>query len=266
MPSEDPIPVDLVQYLANRTPIERELARLFYRQERLVIFDIGACEGEESIRYARCFPKARIFSFEPLPANQQLARLNFERYGVTSVELVPVALSNQSGTAEFHVSSGRPPHATPDHDWNYGNKSSSLLAPSESAPMFGWVHFEQTISVPTRTLDSFASERRLGRIDFIHMDVQGAEHLVLDGAQHTLPRVTAVWLEVSDRELYRGQRLRTDTERAMQASGFVKTLELRREIEGDQLYVNRRALRTWPYILARRLVDCIRRRQPRLPL
>ena len=74
MPSEDPIPVDLVQYLANRTPIERELARLFYRQERLVIFDIGACEGEESIRYARCFPKARIFSFEPLPAMMQ--RLN----------------------------------------------------------------------------------------------------------------------------------------------------------------------------------------------
>ena len=173
--------------------------------------------------------------------------------------MVPLALSDRSGEATFHVSSGRPSNEFAGKDWNYGNKSSSLLAPAQADPMYGWVEFKEKITVPTDTLEHFCRDRGLGHVDFIHMDVQGAEHLVLAGAAGMLPAITAIWLEVSDRELYAGQKLRQDIEQLMRAAGFRLGFELRREIEGDQFYVNTRHPRTWSYLARRRLGQLWRR-------
>jgi FkbM family methyltransferase len=241
-------PPDLTAYLSRPSPIESELRRLFWSKKKLVIFDVGACEGEESIRYARLFPSAQILTFEPLPANQDLIRANFQRHRIASAELIPLALSDRSEMANFHVSSGRPPHEFSGPDWNYGNKSSSLLAPAESAPMYGWLEFKETIRVRTETLDQVCRERGIDEIDFLHLDVQGAEHRVLVGALGMLPHISAVWLEVADRELYRDQKLRDDIERFLRQQGFSLGFEQRREIEGDQFYVNRRKLNAWRYL------------------
>jgi precorrin-6B methylase 2 len=71
---------NISSYLAEVSPAEQELMRLFRADEALAVFDIGSCEGEDSIRYARRFPSARVFAFEPLPGNQQLIRANFARF------------------------------------------------------------------------------------------------------------------------------------------------------------------------------------------
>lgn len=248
-------PGNLLAYLANPSEAQREISRLFRSEEPLVILDIGACEGEDTIRYARHFPRARLFAFEPLPANQALVRANFSHHAIDRAELVPLALSDRAGEAVFHVSSGQPPEKFAGKDWNYGNKSSSLLPPAKAAPMYGWLKFNETIAVHTDTLDHFCAERGLGRIDFIHMDVQGAEHLVLGGAAATLPRVTAIWLEVSRRENYQGQMLDTAIIRFMRARGFVRGYATYRGdgIEGDHLYLNLSHPRTWAYAATRRL-------------
>lgn len=246
---------DLAAYLASPSEAEREFCRLFRPEEPLVIADIGACEGEDTVRYARRFPRAQVFAFEPLPANQALVRENLARHGIANAELVPLALSDRAGEATFHVSSGRPPELFAGQDWNYGNKSSSLLAPAQAGPMHGWIEFKEAITVPTETLDGFCARRGLDRIDFIQMDVQGAEHLVLAGATTILPRITAIWLEVSTRELYRGQALDRDIRALMARHGFRLVYSTYRGdgIEGDHLYVNLRQPRTWFYAATRRL-------------
>ena len=246
---------DLTDYLAQPSEAEREFMRLFKRDEPLVILDVGACEGEDTVRYARCFPRARLFAFEPLPANQALIRNNLDRYQITRAELVPLALSDRAGEAVFHVSSGRPPDLFSGENWNYGNKSSSLLAPADHQPMHGWIEFKQTITVPTSTLDTFCAERGLDHIDFIQMDIQGAEALVLAGATAMLPRITAIWLEVFRRELYHGQALDEDIRRLMAQHGFRLCHSTYRGdgIEGDHLYLNRRHARTWAYSIIRPL-------------
>lgn len=251
--------VDLSGYLAIPSVPELELMRLHGCSEALTIFDIGCCEGEDTVRYARRFPNARVFAFEPLPENQRIAAGNLSRYAVGNAELIPCALSDRAGEATFHVSSGRPMEEFAGKDWNYGNKSSSLLPPSGDEPMHGWIEFKETIRVSTETLDGFSSGRAIGRIDFVHMDVQGAEQLVLNGARRTLPRVAAVWLEVSARALYRGQALRPEIGAFMRDHGFILALEALNEIEGDQLYVNRRFARTWPYLASRRIRALARR-------
>ncbi|MBI3885658.1 MAG: FkbM family methyltransferase [Opitutae bacterium] len=220
-------------------------------RRHLRLFDIGACEGEDSVRFARRFPNARVFAFEPLPANQALVRANFARFSTPKNELVPLALSDRAGEATFHVSSGRPRDEFAGQDWNYGNKSSSLLAPATDAPMYGWIEFKEAITVRTDTLDHFCHERGIGHIDLVHMDVQGAEHLVLAGARALLPHITAIWLEVSDQELYAGQKLRNEIHELMRSHGFRLGYELRRELDGDQLYVNTRSPRAWRYLSAR---------------
>jgi len=260
MANEEVAPGCLDEYLSAKTPVEVEITRMYGRDEPLMIFDIGACEGEESVRYSRCFPKAKIYAFEPLPANQRLIRINFDRFKIEGAVLVPIALSDKPGFAEFHVSSGRPPVAFAGEQWNYGNKSSSLLPPASTEPMFGWVRFDEKITVKTDTMDSFVATNGIKRVDFIHMDVQGAEHLVLQGGTKSLAITTAVWLETSKVELYRGQRLRRETEKAMKEAGFLKALDLQRDVEGDQFYINKRCTRFLPYLLSRRLLNFFRGR------
>lgn len=248
-------PVDLSAILAEPSLPERELQKIFRDDEPLTIFEIGACEGEDTIRYLRRMPRATVRTFEPLPENQAIIRENFSRYGVTRATLVPVALADKIGEAEFHVSSGRPREEFAGKDWNYGNKSSSLLAPASDQPMHGWIEFNETIKVPTDTLDHYCQTAGVDHIDFIHMDVQGAEYLVLQGAKAMLRNVTAIWLEVSTKELYRGQALDQDIRRLMRDAGFRLGYSRYQDdgIEGDHLYLNVRHPRTWFYLATRRV-------------
>lgn len=250
------VEASLDAYLARSHPLERELRWLLCGCRQPVILDIGACEGEDSIRLARMFPNSRVFSFEPLPANQDLIRRNFVRYGVANAELVPRALSDRAGEAVLHVSSGRPPELHAGEDWNYGNKSSSLLAPAVAGPMHGWLSFPETVIVPTGTLDEFCRQRGLDHLDFIQLDVQGAEQLVLTGATAVLPQVTGIWLEVSTREHYRGQPLESDIACFMRGHGFTLAhADYRGDAsgEGDHLYLNTRHWRTRIYHATHRL-------------
>lgn len=253
-------PADLDAYLAQSSEAEREFRRLFDPRRPLVIFDIGACEGEDTVRYSRIYPHARIYAFEPLPANQALVRANLARYSVTRAELVPIALSDRAGEAVFHVSSGRPGTLFAGEQWNYGNKSSSLLAPAGEKPMHGWIEFKESISVPTGTLDEFCKTHALPRVDFIQMDVQGAERLVLGGATRMLPKIGAIWLEVSTLELYRGQALQDDIARFMRSHGFALAHATYRDPstgEGDHLYLNLRRPRNWGYLAAKFIVKIL---------
>ena len=230
-------------FLEHALPTRRELLALFPQKSPLIIFDIGACEGEDSIRYLRLFPHAKIFSFEPLPGNQELIRYHFGRHHADRCELVPVALSDREGEAVLHVSSGAPPDKQLGEDWNYGNKSSSLLSPKLTGQEWNsWLSFKQRETVPTETLDHFCARRGLSQVDFIHMDVQGAEGLVLAGARDMLPKVRAIWLEVATREAYQGQKLKSEIEQWMRSAGFRLIYQRMAGIEGDQFYVN---LRYW---------------------
>jgi FkbM family methyltransferase len=248
---------ELEEYLSTPSLMDEILPQLFRRETSITILDIGACEGEDSIRYARSFPNARIFSFEPLPANQELIRTHFERYEVKHAELIPLALSAASGNAAFHVSSGHPSNLISGKNGDYGNKSSSLLPPISENPIYGWIEFNKTISIPTTTLCEFCQKRGISQIDFIHMDVQGAELLVLQGSGKKLKDISTIWLEVSDEAIYQEQPVRSQVMSFMKEKGFILALETRREKEGDQFYVNSRHGIIWPWLLRLRFLQAL---------
>ena len=82
----------------------------------------------------------------------------------------------------------------------------------------------------------------------MHMDVQGAEGLVLEGASAVMPRIRVIWMEVSNQELYSGQKLRGEIESILRNHGFAVAYEELRGAEGDQLYVNLRFARNRLYL------------------
>jgi FkbM family methyltransferase len=235
--SVDTVAFDRGSYISSPLPIEGLLHELFDGREDMTIFDIGACEGEDSVKYARAFPRARIYAVEPVPANVARCRLTIDRYGASNVHVLPFALSESSGVHSLHISSGRPPWADGTEDWDFGNKSSSLLEPSLHRSVHPWVEFTEAIEVTTLRLDQVCHDLGVTRIDFIHLDVQGAELMVLTGAGKLLSDVTAIWLEVEAVPLYRGQPLAPEVEIFMQRHGFWKRKDTVDDVSGDQLWL-----------------------------
>lgn len=230
-------------YILADLPLKKDLLKLFSKKDKLTILDIGGCEGEESIRYSRIFPFASIFVFEPLPKNQKLVLENIEKYKSETIQLVPMAASDEEGSTEFYVSSGHPDLNT-KFDWDFGNKSSSLLPPQENNNPT-WLEFSEKIEVKTITLDSFFKKHKINEVDFVHMDVQGAELKVLKGAKDNINIIKAIWLEVADVELYKGQPLRSDVEIFMKANGFYLIQSKMQGTSGDQFYLNERYFKTF---------------------
>lgn len=232
-------------YILTDSPLKKDLLRLFKRDSKMTILDIGGCEGEESIRYSRIFPFASIFVFDPLPKNQKLVLDNIEKYKSDTIKLVPVAASDKDGSTEFYVSSGHPDPGN-EFDWDFGNKSSSMLAPQENNNP-AWLQFNEKIEVPTISLDSFLRENKINEVGFVHMDVQGAELKVLKGAKELLKNIKAIWMEVADIELYKGQPLRTDIEFFMSKNGFYLVKSEMHGSSGDQFYLNERYFKTFSF-------------------
>jgi FkbM family methyltransferase len=233
-------------HIENRAlqPQEALLLRIFAQSERLTILDAGACEGDSAVRYARLFPKARIYAVEPLPGNLAMITRNVAEYGTPNVTPVEGCLSDADGEAVFHVSSGSPlEHFDTDQDWDFGNKSSSLLAPERTVEVHPWLEFGDEVTVKTMRLDGLAARLGVDAIDFFHLDVQGAELMVLQGAGTLLPRIRTLWLEVEAVELYRGQPVKSDMGEFLRRAGFVRLIDTVDEVSGDQFWAQSAWLR-----------------------
>ncbi|MCB9034055.1 MAG: FkbM family methyltransferase [Chitinophagales bacterium] len=228
------------EYIENKKLEKHEklLNKLFNKEYDLIIFDIGACEGESSIRYKQQFKNAQIHLFEPLPNNVKLIEDNIKTYQVNNFIVTQKCLSNQLGKVDFFVSSGNPNNIDNNEDWDYGNKSSSLLEPNKTLEIHDWLKFKDKIEVETSTIDNYCAEKKITTIDFIHMDVQGAELMVLEGAKSMLQKIQAIWLEVENVELYKNQPIKTDIEAFLENNNFIKVIDTVNDVAGDQFWVN----------------------------
>jgi FkbM family methyltransferase len=232
--------VNFESYLAEPLPFREKLEPLLEEVDRPTIFDIGACEGEDSIRLSRAFPRARIHAFEPVPSNVEKIRANFARHAPQLNDPHAVALGDFDGVAQLHLSSGHPEGIPHEASWDFGNKSSSLLAPSPLMSMHHpWLRFESEITVRVERLETFCRRERISCVDFLYIDVQGAELQVLKGAGTLLQSVRAVWLEVEAVELYAGQPLAPDVDVFMEANGFVLLIDTVEAVSGDRFYTRR---------------------------
>ena len=67
------------------------------------------------------------------------------------------------------------------------------------------ISFADPIYVPSIRLDDWLEDKHIENIDFIWMDVQGAELDVFSGASNAFSRTRYLYTEYAIEELYRGQ-------------------------------------------------------------
>ena len=102
--------------------------------------------------------------------------------------LFEIALSDREGSIDFYESGGYPNELLVDSMPQGWDLSGSIKQPHRHLAKHPWVTFDKKISVPTTTLDAVCETHDIGPIDFIWMDVQGAEMEVLRGAVQTLTK------------------------------------------------------------------------------
>ena len=148
----------------------------------MIVLDIGAHHGYYTLLASRRVGESgRVFAFEPSPRERQKLRWHLRWNHCSNVEVVDGALGLRAGEAEFFLAPGRE------------TGCNSLRPP-------GIRGTPKKLRVTIDTLDGFLSRGGIARVDFLKLDVEGAELSVLEGGEHLLsrkPRPIAL-VEVSD--------------------------------------------------------------------
>lgn len=161
--------------------------------------EIGMHFGEDTEKFRAMHPDARIIGFEPDPRNiKMITDAKIDKL----CEFYPIALSNKNEEREFYMSSGKcPAYIDEKHSTNDWSSSSSLKRPTGHLTAHRWVTFPNKSIVKCMRLDDVIQDTI---IDFIWVDVQGAEDIVFTGATNTLSRTRYVYTEYAT-DLYEGQ-------------------------------------------------------------
>lgn len=131
--------------------------------------DVGAYHGDILIDMVRLAPDGKHHAFEPQPEAARHLRERFQSKNVTIHEL---ALSDRSGTTQFHQVSSNP---------SYSGIKERLYEKKEQVKM---------IDVRVETMDKVLGD--LARIDLIKVDVEGGEYGVLSGGRQILAKYKPV--------------------------------------------------------------------------
>lgn len=143
-------------------PLETDLVKREVKRGDHVL-DVGAHIGYFTLLFAKLVGnEGTVFAFEPEPRNFALLRKNVGANGYGNVVLVNKAVSNRTGPARLYLSED--------------NRGDHRLFDSYDG--------RRSINVECIRLDDYFATHE--RVDFIKMDIQGAEAMALEG-------MTALW-------------------------------------------------------------------------
>jgi FkbM family methyltransferase len=191
-----PIPLRLpfgAWWLAEKSALDHELiysefermetafvTRLLRRD--MTVVDAGAHHGLYTLLASkRVGWDGRVIALEPSPRECERLEKHLRMNRCSNTELVPCALGEDPGEADLYLVDGF-------QDW-----CNSLRPPVVDEPI-------RTVRVSVRRLDDVLAEWGVTKVDFLKLDVEGAELSVLYGAMKLLHRESrpAILVEVRD--------------------------------------------------------------------
>lgn len=146
--------------------IFRDIALLLPNYEARIVFDVGANDGRTSEEFARQFPKAKVYAFEPVADTfTQLLRRTAKLSSVTCVQL---AFGSKPGVGEMVLE---------------GNSDMFFLRNESEPERRVGVRLE---SVKVSSIDKFCLSNSIDRINYLKIDTEGGDLEVLKGAESML--------------------------------------------------------------------------------
>lgn len=186
-----------------------------------VIVEIGAHYGEDTLRFLETFPNAQIFSFEPDKRNIEIFK---KLVNQPNIELIEKAVSNENGQAQFYPSYVSSVINDVPSKYDFISKdeyiSLGLNGSGASSLKKGFKNcINEEYFVNTIRFDDWYSDNDLEIIDFVWIDVQGAEKAVIDGMGNVIKKIRLIWMEYGETE-YDGAMGRDETISVLEEKDF----------------------------------------------
>ncbi len=169
------------------------------------ILEAGAHSGEDTVIFAKKWPHGLIFAFEPVPRFYQSIIQNLRNHKVSNVRAFPIGLFSSTGDHTFYYSQ------------NCGGASSFL--PEGDMPETNYGDVQMTL--PCMTLDDWASFYSVDHIDFMWLDMEGAEYYMLKASPRMLQTTKVILSEISFRSFREGHTLYDTLKPFLEENGFV---------------------------------------------
>ena len=126
-----------------------------------IAVDVGACFGLYTVIFSKIVGNdGCVYAFEPDPYMFRLLKANIKMLHLENVFAANIALGENNRTSKFYVTNG---------------------GMSSLQPMTG---LRNVIETHVRKLDCFHFEK----MDWLKIDTEGTEHLILEGAKETIER------------------------------------------------------------------------------
>lgn len=219
------IEIDLKRY--NDSSILQLVKKII--PEDPVIVEAGAHHGEDTCNMKHLWPKSTIFAFEPNPNSFSLTKERIKN--LSDVYCFPLGLYDYSGSHVFYKC-------------NLDDGASSFLESTEKRKSF--YRDQAPIEINCITLDDFAEENNIEKVDFVWLDVEGAELNVFKGAKKVLENLDAVYLEVNFQEFRKGMTQYEDVKRFLEKAGFFQiyiTPNIKLDVQANALFVKKALLK-----------------------
>lgn len=131
-------------------------------QESPVIIDIGANVGIVSFFFAKKYPNAKIFAFEPHPTNFENLKRGLQLNQIKNIKVFNLAVSSESNTnVKIHL-----------HENN-----------TSASSVFRFLPHDPFVEVKTISLDDIISDNEISHIDFLKIDCEGSEFDILENSK-----------------------------------------------------------------------------------
>lgn len=137
-----------------------------------VILDLGANAGYTAVDFANLFPTARVIAVELDADNARIARRNLERFGARCV-VIQAAVWLHEGVVRYEG----------DEEWAFHVSTSTI--PNPDAP-----------TAPSVTIPKLLDELEVDRVNYLKMDVEGAEEALISESATWLDRIDSLKIEV----------------------------------------------------------------------
>ncbi|HEY4375658.1 MAG TPA: FkbM family methyltransferase [Acidimicrobiales bacterium] len=178
------------------------------------IVEVGANVGTETVCFGAVVgAQGRVVAFEPVAANLEWLTRNRELNADLPIQIEPIGLSDRTGDLTFE----EPPRDISGEGW-------LVSEDDDEGPRPGWT---RTV-VPVRRFDDL--ELGLERLDYMTLDVEGAEPAVLLGATESLRRFRPAVVVEADRHHLR---------RAGYAGGLVHLRDVLVDLDYEPFVIER---------------------------
>lgn len=184
----------------------KDLAKKYNVQSKGVLH-IGAHLGQEAQTYADLGMNKMVF-IEANPSIYDQLRTNISKY--PNAKAVKACVSERDGdTVTFNISSNE-------------GQSSSILEFGTHKTQHADVSFTGSLEMTTTRVDTALKEFDMKGIDFLNIDLQGAELLALKSMGALIHNFRYAYLEVNKEEVYKGCALIAEIDAFLGVYGFVR--------------------------------------------